>query len=77
MAEKYVTATEVASYVYCPESWRLGKALNLRASNEPEMADGTIRHEKWQEEEQISTGVIKLAFAILVVAVLLYLIVRL
>lgn len=41
---KTVTATEVAAWVYCPESFRLS-ALGHKAENRPHREDG-IRHHR-------------------------------
>lgn len=39
-----VTATEIASFVYCKEAWRLEHALRLPAANQRERTAGTHHH---------------------------------
>ena len=41
-----VTAQEVASFAYCPESWRLEKGLGLEAGNRAALEAGTRHRER-------------------------------
>jgi len=39
-----VSASEIASWAWCPESWRLGQGLGLRPGNEAQLAQGERFH---------------------------------
>ena len=41
-----VSASEIASYCFCPEAWRLGSELGLRPNNERELTRGEKSHAK-------------------------------
>ena len=41
-----VTASEIASYAFCPEAWRLGDGLGLRPGNEASLDRGEALHAK-------------------------------
>lgn len=70
-----VTASEIASWTWCPESWRLD-SLGAEPSNRAEMARGETFHaQKAVFEERsrsaVSVGWCLLAFAVLVAVVAL------
>lgn len=68
-----VTASEIASWAWCPESWRL-QSLGAVPSNRAEMARGEKRHsllafiERWSRSA-ITLGWYLLAFGVLVALV--------
>ncbi len=64
-----VTATEVASYVYCPEHGRVEHGLGLCKSNQPQRDAGTEHHERKATAEVIACRSITLG-RILVAAAL-------
>ena len=39
-----ITASEIASYAYCPEAWRLEHGLGLSADNRASLDAGTQHH---------------------------------
>jgi hypothetical protein len=51
-----VTASEIASYVYCAEQWRLEHGLGLPAENRAALAAGTRHHEKNAAAERVAGG---------------------
>ena len=50
----YLTASEIAAYHYCPESWRLGHVLKKTAGNTDVLQKGTMQHARWQVTERRS-----------------------
>ena len=71
-----VTATEIASWVYCPEQWRLEYGLGLEPENRAALAAGTRHHARKAVAERIAGGSITLGrfLAVLAAVVLLLLI---
>ena len=70
-----VTATEIASWVYCPEQWRLEHGLGLPPANREERTAGTRHHARKATVERVAGGSIALGrlllfFALLALAVL-------
>jgi hypothetical protein len=51
-----VTASEVASYVYCPEQFRLQYGLGLAAENQAALDAGTRHHERKAVAERMAGG---------------------
>jgi hypothetical protein len=66
-----VSASEIASYGFCPEAWRLGSALGLEANNERELARGEKTHAKFAVVEQRSQRAIWIGLALIVAGALL------
>jgi hypothetical protein len=42
--DELVTASEIAAFVYCPESWRLQHGIGLDSENREALDAGTRRH---------------------------------
>ncbi len=70
---QWISASEVASFAYCPEAWRLEHGLELTPGNQPARDKGVSEHHKWQEVEQQSSFLVRIAIWLLVGAVLLWL----
>jgi hypothetical protein len=66
-----VSASEIASYAFCPEAWRLGSGLDLRPNNEQELSRGERIHEKTAVLERRSQSALRLAFVLLVIGLLI------
>ena len=66
-----VSATEVASYVYCPEQWRLEHGLGNSSTNRTSLARGAALHRKTAAVEVRSRRALRLAFVLVVLAALL------
>ncbi len=64
-----VTASEIASWVYCPEAWRLD-ALGLPAANQQERTAGTRHHAEKATAERTAGGAIAFGFGLIAMAVL-------
>jgi hypothetical protein len=76
-----VTASEIASWTYCPEAWRLGSALGLKPNNEKALARGEHFHEKTASVDVRSEAALRLGFAfvalgLVVLGVLIFLVTR-
>jgi hypothetical protein len=69
-----VSASEVASWVYCPEQWRLHYGLGHESENVASIDRGERFHESTAGVERSSRRVLRLA-AILIVAALLLVVV--
>lgn len=66
-----VSASEIASWAWCPEAWRLEKGLQLAPGNKERLAAGEVHHERKarvERQTQTSSAVGRL---LLVVGVLL------
>ena len=66
-----VSATEVASYVYCPEQWRLEHGLGQSSTNKASLARGAALHKKTAAVEVRSRHALRLAFVLVVLAAIL------
>ncbi|QDV34877.1 hypothetical protein [Tautonia plasticadhaerens] len=66
-----VTASEIANFVFCPESWRLRDGLQLPPGNRPALAAGTRHHEAKATAERVAGGSISLGRVLIVIAVIL------
>jgi hypothetical protein len=62
-----VTASEIAAFVYCPESWRL-QELGLPAANQAEMDAGTRHHERKAVAERVAGSSISIGLLLVAVA---------
>lgn len=49
-----VSASEIASWVWCPEAWRLEKGLKREPSNLQALKRGEQHHEQLAQVEQVS-----------------------
>ncbi len=47
-----VSASEISTYVYCPEAWRLQHSLKLPSDNAKALVRGTTGHARWQGRER-------------------------
>ena len=64
-----VTATEIANWVYCPESFRLA-ALGHRSANQAVRDHGTAHH-RWKAiAERIAATIIALGRILIILALL-------
>lgn len=68
--EWLVSATEIASYVYCQESWRLTHVLKQPSGNAARMMQGETQHDEWQQVERSTSVGRVVAIVLIVIAVL-------
>ncbi len=59
--QKWISASEVASFAYCPDAWRLEHGLELKTGNEPARDKGVAEHQEWREVEQRSGSLVRIA----------------
>jgi hypothetical protein len=74
MNERYdrvIRASEVGQYVYCARAWWLGSVRGLPSSRQGEMAAGEMAHRRHGREVRTSLFLNRLAYGVLLVAVLL------
>ena len=65
-----VSASEIAAYAWCPESWRLD-AMGAKPGNEAALAAGERAHKKNAAVEVESRSAISLCWWLIVAAVVL------
>ncbi|WP_074307655.1 hypothetical protein [Singulisphaera sp. GP187] len=71
--DDYVKATEIGSYAYCPEAWRLGDGLRLRSSNEFNLRRSEQTHVETAKVELRSQSASRAGWVLLIVAGLILL----
>jgi hypothetical protein len=64
-----VTASEIADFVYCPESWRLN-ALGVPSANQPERDRGTAHHAHKATAERVAGGSIAVGRVLVAIALI-------
>ena len=69
--ESILSASEVASWAYCPEAWRLEYGLKLTPGNARERASGERYHVVKAHAERAASGSIALGRVLLALAALL------
>jgi hypothetical protein len=67
-----VSASEIAAYAWCPESWRLN-ALGHEPSNRAALAEGEIAHERYATVEERSRSASSLGRWLIFLAACLFL----
>ncbi len=71
--QKWISASEVASFAFCPEAWRLDHGLELTPGNQPAREKGVAQHREWQQVEQRSGSLVRIAIWLFSAAVLFWL----
>lgn len=69
----WVTASEVATYAYCQESWRLTHGLKIPPGNIQALKHGTAKHAAWQKVERFTSWLIRAALVLVGVTIALLL----
>ena len=69
----WVTASEIATYVYCQESWRLTHGLKIPPGNMRALKHGTAKHAAWQKVELFTSWLIRAAWVLASVTIALLL----
>ena len=64
-----VTAAEIASFVYCPEQWRLESGLGLEPGNRAAMDAGNRHHARKAVAERVAGGSLSVGRVLVVLAV--------
>jgi hypothetical protein len=68
-----VTASEIASYVYCPEQWRLQHGPGLEPGNRAALDEGTRHHSRKAAAERVAGGALALGRLLVLLALLVLL----
>jgi hypothetical protein len=68
-----VSAQEVASWVYCPEQWRLESGLGLEPGNREALGAGNRHHARKAAAERIVGGAVALGRFLAVIAIVVLL----
>ena len=63
-----VTASEIAAFAYCPESWRLQYGMGLEPGNRAALDAGTRHHARKAVAEWVAGGAITLGRFLVVLA---------
>ena len=66
----WITASEIAAYAYCAESWRLAHGLGLQSRHAPRMGQGIAEHAAWQEVARTSSRSARLGIVLMVAGLL-------
>ncbi|MCS6894201.1 MAG: hypothetical protein NZO16_06535 [Deltaproteobacteria bacterium] len=70
----YVSAGELADYIFCPEHWRLKRLERVRKDFGEESREGIAEHEEWSRGIKrllVAIRVIRVSLVILTVSVLI------
>jgi hypothetical protein len=67
---RIIRASEIGQYVYCAHAWWLGSVEELPSAHRQEMAAGEATHLRHGQDVRTSLGLARLAYAVLVLAVL-------
>ena len=68
--DEWITASEIAAYAYCAESWRLAHGLGLQSRHAPRMEQGLAEHAAWQEVARTSSRSARLGIVLMVAGLL-------
>ncbi len=66
-----VTAHEIATFVYCPEQWRLEYGLGLEPGNQASLRAGTLHHERKASAERRASKLLSIGGKIVTAALIL------
>lgn len=69
-SDDLITASEIASFVFCQEAWRLEYGLGLPAENQAARDAGTRHHERKAAVERVAGGSIRLGRMLVLAALL-------
>jgi hypothetical protein len=69
-ASDLISAQEIASFAYCPESWRLENGLGMEPGNRAGLAAGTLHHARKAVAERVAGGSLALGRLLVAVALL-------
>jgi hypothetical protein len=64
----WVSASEIADYAYCAESWRLAHGLGLENCETARLQQGITAHAAWQGAARSSSRLLWLGAALMLLA---------
>ena len=65
---EWITASEIAAYAYCAESWRLAHGLGLQNRHVTRMEQGIAEHAAWQNTARVSSRSVRLGIVLMAIA---------
>jgi len=65
-----VSASEIGSWDWCPEAWRLGQGLGLRPGNEEQLAQGERFHVRTAAVERRSGTALRIGLVLFALGLL-------
>jgi CRISPR/Cas system-associated exonuclease Cas4 (RecB family) len=68
---RIIRASEIGQYAYCARAWWLANVEGLPSSHQREMAAGEATHLRHGQGVRASLGLLRLAYAVLVLAVVI------
>jgi hypothetical protein len=68
--DDWITASQIASYAYCAESWRLAHGLGLQSRHAVRMEQGIAEHAAWQETAHTASRGSRRGIVLMVIALL-------
>lgn len=71
--DRWVSASELGQFAFCPESYRLQHCLKLRPQNQEQLRRGVEDHARWERTEKRSGFSFRLALLCFLVAFLSWL----
>jgi hypothetical protein len=75
-SEAWVSASEIATYAYCPESWRLAHGLGLESRHAALRQQGIEERAAWQGVARTSSLLLWLGVALMLLALAGFLLLR-
>lgn len=60
----WITASEVGTYVYCEEAWRLTHGLKIPPGSVRALRRGTEAHATWQRVERLTARLMRAALVV-------------
>ncbi len=64
----WVTASEIGTYLYCEEAWRLTHGLKISPGNVRALHRGTETHAAWQRVERRTARLMRAALIVAAIA---------
>ena len=68
--DEWITASQIAAYAYCAESWRLAHGLGLQSRHAPRMEQGIAEHAAWQDAARASSRGARLGIVLMAIALM-------
>jgi hypothetical protein len=65
-----ISASEIASFAFCPEAWRLEYGLGLPAANQAARRAGVTHHARKATAERVAGGAIAVGLVVAMIALL-------
>jgi hypothetical protein len=68
--DEWITASEIAAYAYCAESWRLAHGLGRQSRHAARMEQGIAEHAAWQGVERTISRAARWGVVLMLIALL-------